>query len=75
MIHTLLRMGDPRLLQRAREVESFGAPELYALVADMFETMAQAGGVGLAAPQIGVDLRVIVLGMEHRVGRGEKPDG
>lgn len=65
MIRELLRMGDARLLGRAREVEAFDTPELHALVADMFDTMRAAGGVGLAAPQIGVDLRVVIFGSER----------
>jgi len=56
MIHEILKMGDPRLLRVAKPVEAFDTPQLHALIADMFETMQAAGGVGLAAPQIGVDL-------------------
>ena len=62
MIHPVLRMGDPRLLRVARTVERFDTPELNALVADMFDTMADRNGAGLAAPQIGVDLRVVIFG-------------
>lgn len=62
MIHPILKMGDPRLLRVAQPVERFGTPELLALVDDMFETMAHAGGVGLAAPQIGVDLQLVIFG-------------
>lgn len=58
-------MGDPRLLQRAREVSAFDTPELRALVDDMMDTMREYDGVGLAAPQIGVDLRVLIFGFEH----------
>jgi peptide deformylase len=65
MIHPILKMGDPRLLRIARPVEAFGTAELDRLVADMFETMAAAGGVGLAAPQIGVDLQLVIFGFEH----------
>ena len=68
MILPILRMGDPRLLQRARELESFGwsfgAKALHQLVADMEETMLEAGGVGLAAPQLGVDLRLVIFGFD-----------
>ena len=64
-IHTILKMGDPRLLRVARPVEHFSTPELRALVADMFETMHSAQGAGLAAPQIGVLLRVVIFGFEH----------
>ena len=62
MIHPILRMGDPRLLRVAKPVAAFGTPELDALVADLFETMHHASGAGLAAPQIGVDLRVVIFG-------------
>lgn len=57
-------MGDPRLLRTAQPVpvQRFGTPELLALVADLFETMAAANGAGLAAPQIGVDLQVVIFG-------------
>ena len=55
-------MGDPRLLVRSREVERTGTPELRALIADLFETMHALDGAGLAAPQIGVDLRVVIFG-------------
>lgn len=64
MIREILRMGDPRLLRVSRPVESFDTPALHALVADLTETMAAADGAGLAAPQIGVDLRVVVFGFE-----------
>lgn len=64
-IRTILKMGDPRLLQPAEPVTAFDTPELHALVADMFDTMAEAGGVGLAAPQIGVGLQVVIFGFEH----------
>jgi peptide deformylase len=58
-------MGDPRLLERSGEVERFDTPELHALIADMQDTMAAMSGVGLAAPQIGVPLRVVIFGMQH----------
>lgn len=58
-------MGDPRLLEPASEVTALDTPELHALVADMFDTMEAAGGVGLAAPQIGVGLRVVIFGFER----------
>jgi peptide deformylase len=64
-VRNILRMGDPLLLQRAAEVKSFGTPELQELLADMFDTMHAAGGVGLAAPQIGESLRVVVFGFEQ----------
>ncbi len=57
-------MGDPRLLQVAEPVTSFGTPELEALLADMRDTMREQNGAGLAAPQIGVALRVVIFGVE-----------
>jgi peptide deformylase len=62
MIRSVLRMGDPRLLRVAQPVTAFGTPELDALLADMRDTMAHLEGAGLAAPQIGVDLRVVIFG-------------
>ena len=63
-IHEILKMGDPRLLRVARPVEQFDTPELHQLVADMFETMKAANGAGLAAPQIGVDLQLVIFGTD-----------
>ena len=65
MIREILRMGDPRLLERAKPVTQFDTPELKELLADMRETMIAANGAGLAAPQIGVGLRVVIFGFEH----------
>jgi len=65
MIRDVLKMGDARLLERAHPVTAFDAPELHALIADMRDTMAQLNGAGLAAPQIGVGLRVVIFGV-HR---------
>jgi peptide deformylase len=56
-------MGDPRLLERAREVEHLDTPELHALLVDMHDTMEALSGAGLAAPQIGVPLRVVIFGV------------
>lgn len=64
-IHPILKMGDPRLLRRAQAVERFDTPELHALVADMFDTMEAAQGAGLAAPQIGVDLQLVIFGFDR----------
>ena len=61
-IHTILKMGDPRLLSVARPVTEFDTPALHQLVADMIETMTAANGAGLAAPQIGVDLQLVIFG-------------
>ncbi|HEY8507705.1 MAG TPA: peptide deformylase [Steroidobacteraceae bacterium] len=63
-VRPILRMGDPRLLRRSEPLSEFNTPELHALLADMRETMQAAGGVGLAAPQIGVPLRVVIFGMQ-----------
>jgi len=65
MIREVLRMGDPRLLEISRPVETFGTPELRELIADMRDTMAHLNGAGLAAPQIGVPLRVVIFGVKH----------
>jgi peptide deformylase len=63
-VREILKMGDPRLLKVAAPVSEFATPALRALIADMFETMADAGGVGLAAPQIGVDLALVIFGFD-----------
>ena len=63
MIREVLKMGDPRLLEKSRPVEAFGTPRLRELVADMRDTMAHLNGAGLAAPQIGVPLRVVIFGV------------
>lgn len=65
MIRPVLKMGDARLLRRAEEVTAFDTPELRALLADMRDTMQALDGVGLAAPQIGVNLRVVIFGVQH----------
>ena len=62
MIREILRMGDPRLLEIAKPVVKFNTPELRALLVDLFDTMHAADGAGLAAPQIGVSLRVVIFG-------------
>src|SRR5580692_8600272 len=63
-IREVLKMGDPRLLAVAEPVLEFGTPELAALLADMQDTMRDLNGAGLAAPQIGVGLRVVIFGFE-----------
>ena len=65
MIRESLKMGDARLLQKARPVTQFNTPELRLLVDDMFDTMEHANGAGLAAPQIGVDLQVVIFGFDR----------
>lgn len=64
-IREILKMGDPRLLRVAQPVTAFDTPELHALVADMFDTMHAAQGAGLAAPQIGVDLQLVIFGFKQ----------
>ena len=67
MIREILKMGDERLLRVAKPVPAhmFDTPELWQLIDDMLQTMEHAGGVGLAAPQIGVDLQMVIFGFEH----------
>ncbi len=64
-VREILRMGDPRLLAVARPVTAFDTPELHGLVTDLVDTMAAANGAGLAAPQIGVDLAVVIFGFDR----------
>ena len=64
-VRTVLKMGDPRLLRLAKPVENFATPELRTLVGDLFDTMRATDGVGIAAPQIGVDLQVVIFGFEQ----------
>lgn len=64
-VRELLKMGDPRLLRAAKPVTEFGTPALRELVADMLDTMKAANGAGLAAPQIGVDLQLVIFGFER----------
>ncbi len=63
-IRPVLKMGDPRLWQQAQEIDDFSHPELHALIRDMEETMRHLDGAGLAAPQIGVGLRVVIFGFD-----------
>ena len=63
-IHTILKMGDPRLLRIAQPVTAFDTDELHLLISDMFETMRSVNGAGLAAPQIGVDLQLVIFGTD-----------
>ena len=64
-VREILKMGDPRLLRVAQQVTDFGSSQLQALITDLEDTMRAATGAGLAAPQIGVDLAVVVFGFEH----------
>ena len=72
-VREILKMGDPRLLRVAPHVTAFDTPELHALVADMFDTMEAANGAGLAAPQIGVDLQLVIFGFTSNERYPEAP--
>ena len=65
MIRDVLKMGDPRLWQVSAPVDAYATRELELLLADMRDTMAAENGAGLAAPQIGVPLRVVIFGVER----------
>ncbi len=72
-VHEILKMGDPRLLRVAQPVHEFDTPQLHALIADLFDTMQAARGAGLAAPQIGVDLQLVVFGFTHNDRYPDRP--
>ena len=72
-IREILKMGDPRLLRVAQEVQAFDTPALRALIDDLFETMHAANGAGLAAPQIGIDLAVVIFGFSQNQRYPEAP--
>lgn len=75
VVRDILRMGDPRLLEPSKLVADPGAPAIRALVADLFDTMHAANGAGLAAPQIGVGLRVVIFGYRDASARNPRyPD-
>ncbi len=63
-VREILKMGDPRLLRVAQPVTRFDSDEIHQLVTDMFDTMRAANGAGLAAPQIGVDLQLVIFGTD-----------
>jgi peptide deformylase len=65
-VRDILKMGDARLLLVAEPVQAFDTPDLQALIADMRETMAAVNGAGLAAPQIGVNLQLVIFGSTAR---------
>ena len=72
-VRPILKMGDPRLLRVAQPVANVGTPELAALVADMHDTLLAANGAGLAAPQIGVDLQLVIFGFQRNERYPEAP--
>ena len=72
-VREILKMGDARLLRLAQPVLAYGTPELATLVADMQDTMLDANGAGLAAPQIGVDLQLVIFGFQRNERYPEAP--
>ncbi len=72
-VREILKMGDPRLLRVAEPVTEFDTPALRALIADMFETMHAANGAGLAAPQIGVNLQLVIFGFGQNARYPDAP--
>ena len=74
-VREILKMGDPRLLRVAPPVprEQLGSPALQQLIDDMFETMHHANGAGLAAPQIGVDLQLVIFGFKNNARYPDAP--
>jgi len=72
-IKAVLRMGEKSLLERSIEVEDFATPELDQLITDMWDTMEEENGAGLAAPQIGVNIRVVIFGYEENPRYPEAP--
>ena len=73
-VREIRKMGDPRLLRMADPVRAFGTPELDALIADMFDTMHAACGAGLAAPQIGVNLQLVIYGFQQNARYPDAPE-
>ena len=72
-VREILKMGDPRLLRVAQPVTEFGTRALGELISDMFETMEAAHGVGLAAPQVGVELSLVIFGFDQNDRYPEAP--
>ena len=64
-VRPVLKMGEPLLFQKALPIKEFGTPELYAIIKDMHDTMIQEDGIGIAAPQIGISLRVVIFSVDH----------
>ena len=63
-IREILRMGNPILLKEAEKVEKFDTPEIHELIKDMIETMKDAQGAGLAAPQVGESIQLVIFGVD-----------
>lgn len=74
MIYPILKMGDPRLLRVSEPVVDFDTPALHQLIKDMFETMQHANGAGLAAPQIGVNLQLVIFGFKQNPRYPDAPN-
>ena len=72
-VREILKMGDPRLLREAEPVTEFGTPAMRELIADMFDTMHAANGAGLAAPQIGVNLQLVIYGFKQNLRYPDAP--
>lgn len=72
-VRAILKMGDPRLLRQAEPVTRFDTPDLEALIEDMFDTMHAANGAGLAAPQIGVNLQLVIFGFKQSTRYPDAP--
>jgi peptide deformylase len=72
-VREILRMGDPRLLRVAEPVTEFDTPAMRELIADMFDTMHAASGAGLAAPQIGVNLQLVIFGFRQNARYPDAP--
>ncbi len=72
-VRDILKMGDPRLLRQAQPVSKFDTRELHGLVEDMFDTMRAANGAGLAAPQIGIDLQLVIFGFKQNTRYPDAP--
>jgi len=72
-VHEILRMGDQRLLRQAEPVKTFDTPALHMLITDLLDTMHHAHGAGLAAPQIGVNLQVVIFGAKSNVRYPDAP--
>jgi peptide deformylase len=74
MIYPILKMGDPRLFKVSDLIKEFDTPALHQLIADMFETMQHANGAGLAAPQIGINLQLVIFGFKQNPRYPDAPN-
>lgn len=74
MIYPIVKMGDPRLLKVSDPVRDFDTPALHQLIADMFATMQDANGAGLAAPQIGINLQLVIFGFKQNPRYPDAPN-